>query len=81
MNILMINGTMRKQSTYNTGRILVDNIAGENDTVEEIFLPEALPHFCVGCATCVMNSEEKCPHYEYTSKLTEKIEQLLQVTI
>ena len=74
MNILMINGTMRKQSTYNTGRILAENIAGENDTVEEIFLPEALPHFCMGCATCIISSEEKCPHYEYTSKLTEKID-------
>lgn len=74
MRILMINGTMRKQSTYNIGRILAENIAGENDTVEEIFLPEALPHFCMGCATCIYTSEEKCPHYEYTSKVTEKID-------
>lgn len=69
----MINGTMRRQSTYNIGRMLIDNIAGENDTVTELFLPEAMPHFCVGCAQCIMAGEDKCPHYDYVSKIEEKM--------
>ncbi len=75
MKILMINGTMRKGSTYNIAHLLINNLVQENDTVEELFLPQAMPHFCVGCASCVMKGEENCPHFEYVDKIRQSIDE------
>ncbi len=62
MNVLLIGGTMRRQTTYHIARALAENLT-EGDHIEELFLPEACPQFCTGCGICVMQSEEKCPHH------------------
>lgn len=75
MNILMINGTMRKSSTYRIGRMLIDKVTAEGDTVNEIFLPREMPEFCRGCGTCIMKDEKKCPDYLiYIKHITEMID-------
>lgn len=75
MNILMINGTMRKSSTYKLARLLIEKIAAPEDTVKEIFLPKDMPEFCRGCATCIMTDEKKCPDYLiYMRGITELID-------
>ena len=58
MNILMINATMKKGKSYTIGRALIDRIAGEEDQVQEIFLPKDMPEFCRGCARCIREGEE-----------------------
>ena len=63
MNILMINATMKKGKSYTIGRALIDRIAGEEDQVQEIFLPKDMPEFCRGCARCIREGEEHCPDY------------------
>lgn len=74
MKILMINGTMRKSSTYFIGKRLIQKLSDRDDAVDEIFLPEALPHFCLGCGKCFSNHENKCPHYEWMSQITKRID-------
>lgn len=74
MKIVMINGSMRKQSTYNIGNMLIDKVAGEGDEVKEFFLPRDMDKNCVGCFNCIKKSEDKCPHYEFTKPITEAMD-------
>ncbi len=63
MNILIINGTQRKGSTYHIIHQILDKLDPKIDkTVTEFFLPKDMPHFCVGCYNCIYKGEEKCPH-------------------
>lgn len=76
MKILMINGTMRKGSTYTIGKMFIEKTASEGDTVKELFLPKDMPEFCRGCAVCIRQDEKKCPDYLiYMRRLTEMIDE------
>lgn len=70
MKVAMINGQNHKGSTYHIGRILAEKIT-RPEHIEEIFLPRDMPYFCVGCAQCFMESEQKCPHYASLEPLTK----------
>ncbi|SFQ49482.1 NADPH-dependent FMN reductase [Lachnospiraceae bacterium XBB1006] len=61
MKIAMIHGQNHVGSTCRIGRLLAEKIGGE---VTEFFLPRDFGEFCVGCATCFMKDETKCPHHE-----------------
>ena len=71
MIITVINGQNHKGSTYNIGKILVDDL-GENE-VHEFFLPRDLDHFCTGCYSCI-NDESKCPFHEEKKKIMDAVE-------
>lgn len=71
MKIVLINGTNKKGSTYHIGRMLADKIGGE---IEEVFLPRDFSEYCVGCFSCIRDSESKCPHAENRDKITEKLD-------
>lgn len=74
MNILMINGTMRKSTTYTIGKMVIDKVKKEEDRVTEIFLPKDMPEFCRGCGICIKEDEKKCPDYlMYLKRITEMI--------
>lgn len=73
MKIVMVNGQNHKGSTYHVGRILIDHIAG-NHEIKEIFLPNALNHFCLGCYSCI-EDETKCPFYSDKKKIMSEIEE------
>lgn len=76
MNILMINGTMRKSSTYTIGKKVIGKIAVEDDTVRELFLPKDMPEFCRGCGVCIKEDEQKCPdHIIYMRHITKMIDE------
>lgn len=45
MIITMINGQNHKGSTYEIGKILADDIAGDKE-IYKFFLPRDLNHFC-----------------------------------
>ena len=47
MKILMINGTMRKGSTYQVGKLAIEEIMQEGDQLTELFLPKDMPEFCL----------------------------------
>lgn len=67
MKTVIIHGQNHKGSTYNIARILAEKIGGETT---EFFLPKDFGEFCVGCTTCFMKDEKKCPHYERLKPIT-----------
>ena len=67
MKTVIIHGQNHKGSTYNIARILAEKIGGETT---EFFLPKDFGKFCVGCTTCFMKDEKKCPHYEKLKPIT-----------
>lgn len=76
MKIAMINGTMRRQSTYHIGKELINYIEKNNKCeVKEFFLPRDMNKFCLGCFKCFYEGEEKCPHYEELSDITKAIDE------
>lgn len=66
----MINGSPRKQNTYNAMKIAKNNIDGE---FEEINLVNEKIPMCVGCQNCIMKGEEKCPHFDKINPIIRKI--------
>ncbi len=76
MKILMINGTLRHGSSYHIGKMVIDKIAKNEDQILELFLPKDMPEFCRGCATCIVESEKKCPDYlMYMKRVTRMIDE------
>lgn len=75
MKIVMINGSMRKENTYNIGKVLIDKIRKNGDIVNEFFLPKDLPKFCEGCSNCFLKMEDTCPHYSYTKILAKAMDE------
>ncbi len=72
MKIALIHGQNHKGSSYHTGRLLVDQIAGENE-IAEFFLPRDLNHFCLGCYRCIENDAD-CPWYEQKRIIIDAME-------
>ena len=73
MKVLIISGTNHKGSTYNTGRILAEKLTSA-ENISEIFLPRDFGNFCCGCAKCITESEDKCPHYAELHPITEMLD-------
>lgn len=73
MKITVINGQNHKGSTYNIGKLLIDNISCEKE-ISEFFLPKDLNHFCAGCYACI-EDETKCPYYKEKNAIMQEIEQ------
>ena len=73
MKIAVINGQNHKGSTYNLGKMLVEKFTGAD--VKEFFLPKDFSDFCIGCATCFMKDETKCPHYNKLKPITDAIDE------
>lgn len=70
--IVIIHGQNHKGSTYHIAHKLADKIGGETT---EFFLPRDFGEFCVGCTTCFIKTETKCPHYEKLAPLTRAIDE------
>ena len=63
MNIVVINGTDVKGCTYQIKEFFLEPLRKGN-FITEFYLPKDFPHFCCGCKTCFLISEELCPHAE-----------------
>lgn len=61
MKIVTLNGQNHKGSTYHIGRMIADQIGGENE-ITEFFFPKDLNHFCTGCYRCIEDAAA-CPYY------------------
>lgn len=72
MKYLMINGSPRKQNTYNAMKMAENNIDGNFEEIN--LINEEIP-MCVGCQNCIMKGEEKCPHYDKINPIIEKIKE------
>lgn len=71
MKTVIIHGQNHKGSTYNIARQVADKIGGE---VKEFFLPKDFGEFCVGCSTCFLKDEKKCPHFEKLKPITKAMD-------
>ncbi len=72
MKIVMLNGQNHKGSTYHIGRIIADQIEGQNE-ITEFYFPKDLNHFCVGCYQCIEDMST-CPYYEEKQKIIDAID-------
>ena len=70
MKYLIINGSPRKQTTYEIIKEVKSNLNGE---FEEIQLIEEQIPICVGCTNCIMLGEDKCPHFDKINPIINKI--------
>ena len=73
MKIAVLHGQKHHGSTWNTTRLLLDSLASEGDECNEFyvnFIPD-----CIGCFTCILDDEEKCPHRGLTKPIIKAIEQ------
>lgn len=74
MKITVIHGSPRKGNTYKASQIFLGAMQERGDvTVREFFLPQDMPHFCIGCCNCILKGEEKCPHEEAMRPITDSI--------
>lgn len=73
MNIALIHGHMRKGSTYNISRTLIDKIYGVTE-VNELFIPGLIKNGCIGCYSCI-EDETRCPFYTEKAKIMRVIEE------
>jgi multimeric flavodoxin WrbA len=74
MKVLIINATMREQTSYNFSRVLAEMIAGEEGLIYEVFLPKNLPDFCTGCYRCITSGESSCPHSKHVNTILAAID-------
>lgn len=72
MKTVIINGTNHKGSTEHIARGIAEKIGGE---ITEFFLPKDFGDFCLGCTSCFMKSEDKCPHFQKLLPITKAIEE------
>ncbi len=76
MKIAAVYGFLRKESTYNTASLLLESLKSKTECeISEFFLPKDMPNFCVGCFSCIINSEEKCPHYEALQPIVKVLDE------
>ena len=76
MKIVVINGNSRHGSTWNSKELLLNAIRQhESIEVKDFVLPKDMPHQCLGCFSCFMRGEDKCPHADAVSPFVSAMEQ------
>ncbi len=74
MNILTIIGTPHKGNTREITDLFLEEFEGNNNSFDEIVLPNDFNNICFGCANCILKGEDKCPHYNEINPIIKKIE-------
>ena len=72
MKVTVIHGQNHHGSTYHLAHSLAEKLGGE---MTEFFLPKDFGDMCLGCTRCFMESEKKCPHYEYLAPITAAMDE------
>jgi multimeric flavodoxin WrbA len=65
MQIVVIQGTGVRGCTHHIKEFFLEPLRAQH-TITEFILPKDFPHFCCGCKTCFIKSEQFCPHAAYT---------------
>ena len=75
MNITVIYPNKRKTKsvTFGIAHLVIDKLLC-GDELYEFYLPQDMPHVCVGCYACFGGHPEKCGGYEYIKKIIEAME-------
>lgn len=66
MKATIIIGTPYKGCTHAMQELFKEQLSVLHSqiTFDEYVLPNAAPHFCIGCKNCFEIGEEACPHYD-----------------
>lgn len=72
MKITIIHGQNHQGSTYHLAHMIADRTGGE---ITEFFLPKDFEGICVGCTTCILRDEHKCPHYDRLEPVTKALDE------
>lgn len=76
MKIVVINGNSRHGSTWNCKELLLKAMEKHEEIeVKNFVLPNDMPHQCLGCFSCIMRGEDKCPHVGAVSPFVSALEQ------
>ena len=76
MKYCVIHGSPRKGNTYHVTELLKKELDKfEKNTYTEFFLPQDMPHFCLGCFTCFIKGEDNCPHFKYVSPILKALKE------
>lgn len=75
MKVLTILGTSHKGNTRAIVDLFLDEFKEKNNIFDEIVLPKDFNDICLGCANCILNGEDKCPHYKSINPLIKKMEE------
>ncbi len=70
MRYLIINGSPRKQNTYNIIKQVKNNLDGDFEEIN--LIKEDIP-MCNGCFKCIIESETKCPHFDKINPIIKKL--------
>jgi len=74
MKITIINGSSRKGNTYAVTQIFKNEMTACGEVkFTEFYLPQDMPMFCIGCASCFDKGEQTCPNAEYTMPIFESL--------
>ena len=73
MKTVIIYGIEHKGSNYNVVQLFKNQLNIRQNDLTEYFLPNDMPHFCLGCNNCFMKGEEFCPHQNYTTPIKNAI--------
>lgn len=72
MKYLIINGSPRKKNTWMIVNHARSNLDGE---FEEIHLMKEKIPMCNGCFNCILEGEDKCPHYDKVNPIINKMKE------
>ena len=70
MNYLIINGSPRKKNSWAVVKQVKKNLDGNFEEIQ--LVKEKIP-LCNGCFKCIMEGEEKCPHFDKINPILEKL--------
>lgn len=57
LKIIVIHGQSHKGSTYHMTKQIIDKISDTDITINEYFMPNDTPDYCIGCYKCFNESE------------------------
>ncbi len=70
MKYIIINGSPRKKNTWAAVKQVKKSLKGEFEEIQ--LMKENIP-MCNGCFKCIMEGEEKCPHFDIVNPIIEKL--------
>ena len=70
MKYIVINGSPRKKNTWKVVKQVMKNLDSE---IEEVHLSKEKILMCNGCSKCIIDGENKCPHFDIINPIVEKL--------
>lgn len=73
MKVVVIHGQAHKGSTYHVTKKILDELDCDESAIQEFYVNGMGQ--CVGCFSCILRSEEDCPHREQVEPILKAMEE------